>query len=433
MDGYPFNRVIVRVIYLTWGETPRASGVYGSQVVAQLDAIQRELVGGELMLVAGLPLIHSGLVRERLAYPAELREIRRRLPKVPFRLLWLPAVQTFVYARNWQMRFLLTSGLSRFAKIVRVFSPDIVHCRSYLAALVALRTREATGIDFKVVFDARGLWPEEGVIKGRYAENSDSFRHWKDVEQALLSKADVTVAVSDPMKAYYETLGVARCERIYLSAPTSILGGRDREGGEKVKKNGQGNVLCYVGALASGTWHKPETLFDLYRVFRTRLDEPRLLIVSQSNRREILAYARRMLGDSVLNEIEFETSASTDKLAELMARADFGALPYMVPHSECEMRVANTVLAIKTTEYLAAGLPLIVNRHCGGAAEFIRQHGLGVIYDPADIESSLTREAIAEANTKPVRQRAQAMAEDLFDYQKNAARYIELYHAVCRR
>ena len=41
-------------------------------------------------------------------------------------------------------------------------------------------------MQFKIIFDTRGLFPEEGVFTGAFSENSRSYRAWKSTEKIML-------------------------------------------------------------------------------------------------------------------------------------------------------------------------------------------------------------------------------------------------------
>jgi glycosyltransferase involved in cell wall biosynthesis len=99
------------------------------------------------------------------------------------------------------------------------------------------------------------------------------------------------------------------------------------------------------------------------------------------------------------------------------------------PINKLEKKVARMTLGTKTTEYFAAGLPLICNAYCGGAAKLIDNHGLGITYFPENVDSIKSEELLALLNTS-VHQKCQEFALKNFDYSLNARKYFELYKLV---
>ena len=109
-----------------------------------------------------------------------------------------------------------------------------------------------------------------------------------------------------------------------------------------------------------------------------------------------------------------------------MNQADIGIMSYFVPISEREKLLSKMVLAVKTVEYLAAGLPIIVNKYCGGAAYLIEKNKVGIAYDPKHL-SELTEQSINFLLTSDIVSKSIKIAEDEFDYIVNAKKYAQIY------
>jgi hypothetical protein len=54
----------MKVVYLTWVETHRSYGVFGSQVIGQFVETQKLSPNDEFHFISAVPIIHSGLLRE---------------------------------------------------------------------------------------------------------------------------------------------------------------------------------------------------------------------------------------------------------------------------------------------------------------------------------------------------------------------------------
>src|SRR5690606_20724497 len=86
----------MKVVYLTWGETPRSYGVFGSQVIGQFVETQKCTQDDDFHFVSGVPIIHSGLIREKWNYRKEIDNIKLRLGKIPFIKIPIFVPQNFV-------------------------------------------------------------------------------------------------------------------------------------------------------------------------------------------------------------------------------------------------------------------------------------------------------------------------------------------------
>lgn len=415
----------MKVVYLTWGETPRTTGVFGSQVISQLKTIHEHAPESQFWLISGIPIIFSGLTQERLAYVKEIQILKEKLGEINNLLLPIYSPQNFFYSRKLEMKLFHALSSQHLINIVRKILPDVIHCRSYHATYAALKAREKSDLHYKVIFDARGLWPEEGVLKGRINPNSSDYRSMKVIEQYLLNESDATVVVSDTMQQHYKRLGSQNTIVIYLGALTNILSPQKIELDHSHKRNRY--TLCYVGALSDKTWHKPAYLFQLYKKYRNCLPNSKLLIITQSNHENI--YKDR--GDIPLSEITITSTQTPQELAKLLQSSRFGALPYFQPQSSIEKQIANTVIASKTAEYLAAGLPVLVNQSCGGATTLVEREGVGIGYSLENLQE-INSESLKNLSTLQVAKKAIKVAQKNLDFDSNADRYLKLYHSILR-
>ena len=411
--------ITMRAIYLTWGETPRTSGVYGSQVIRQLKAIKQKMPSSEFVLVSGLPIIFSGLIKEKFSYISELNKISQILADIPHKIIPIWSPQNFFYCRSQEFQFFHFIADYHLSLFIKHFCPDIIHCRSYHATYAAIMARKYSKQDYKIIFDPRSLWIEECLLKDKIKIEDKDYMELKKIENDLLNEVDVTVAVSDTMRQHYESLGVENCRTIYLSAPVEELKSSKKNIFDKV--NNKKIKLCYVGSLANNTWHQPKVLFDAYQNYRKYVENPSLLIITKSNHRLIL----KEKGEIPLEEIEIVSTSNAKELGNYLQGCSIGILPYFVPTSTYEILVANTVIASKTAEYLAAGLPVLVNKYCGGAATLINRFKVGISYDPVTFQE-INQENIENLLNPQISSEAINIAEDLFCYDKNAQRYKEL-------
>lgn len=412
----------MKIIYLTWGETPRSHGVFGSQVIGQFAQTKKLVPDAQFMLVSGVPVVHSGLVREKLRYFDELKKIRANLGEIPFE--WVPVyvTQNIVNSSRRTFEWLYFGARHRLMRTVEEFKPDLVHCRSYHAAWAALQVRKAGAHHFKIVFDARGLFPEEVSLKRNYDEDGADYQYLKEIERVLLQECDITIAVSDTMGAHYKALGAREVEVVYLSANYEKL--KVREASERSAD--RPIEFCYVGALAESTWHKPSSLNRLFTRLKHVFPDSKLKIVSTSDHESIRGYFRNWAP----SEIEITASKSVDELVCHLMSADFGLMPYFQPTSKRELKLAEMVMAVKVAEYLCAGLPVILNKYCGGAAAVVGKYDMGTVYDPDDLESLDVDKIGRLMGEGGARRRISAAAQNLFDYSVHAQQYVDIYRRL---
>jgi glycosyltransferase involved in cell wall biosynthesis len=414
----------MKIMYLTWGETPRSYGVFGSQVIGQFVETMALLPSSQSLFVSGVPLIHSGLVREKIQYANELKRVKTKLEPTHFEWVTALMTQNVIIPSRHTFDWIYAGAWNQLRALLERFEPDTVHCRSYHAAWAALQARRRFGGRYRIVFDARGLFPEEVALKRCYPDQSPDYLYLKGVERVLLDKCDVTVAVSDTMEAHFRALGARQVELIYLSA--SYL--RLHASRELMDKPTKRLEFCYVGALSEGTWHKPSSLARLFARLKADFTDAKLTIVSTSSHSAI----RTHFAQWSEADVEITSTKTDEELKSYLVRADLGLMSYFEPSTPREVILADMVMAVKIAEYLCAGLPIIVNRYCGGAAHVISQHALGVVYDPdqlATLDVSRIRQLMEEPGA---RDRISRTACKLFDYSVHARQYADLYRRLAQ-
>ncbi|HFG1877170.1 TPA: glycosyltransferase [Vibrio cholerae] len=410
----------MKIVYLTWGETPRAYGVFGSQVLGQFSKTAKLSPSDEFHFISAVPIVHSGLIREKWCYFTELKRVKKQLGTVAFHWLPIMAFQNFV--NSSKTTFNLMHGISHwFLKNTLVkLTPDIVHCRSYHAAWAALNVRKKYGLNFKIIFDGRGLWPEEVALKKGWSEQSEDYQFLKSIESQLLDKCNCSVSVSDTMHEHYVKLGAKNDHVVYLSADTKQLKVEidEFEVSDVVR-------FCYVGALSENTWHQPQVLVELYRKLRLLFPKTQLTVVTTSSHLEL----SQAFSVFPAQEIILTSTKTRTELKQVFKKQDFGLMTYFSPKTDKETLLGNVVLAVKTAEYFVAGLPMICNLYCGGASRIIEENGLGITYFPENIDN-LSSEAFTPYLGKNIREKCQQFALDNFDYEVNAEKYLRVYREV---
>lgn len=410
----------MKIVYLTWGETPRSYGVFGSQVIGQFVETNRASAKDEFYFISGLPLVHSGLVREKFSYDTELRKVKEKLAEISFSVVPIFAPQNFVNSSKATFPFMHFFSDNLLARKLKKINPDVVHCRSYHAAYAAIKAKEKQNLSYKIVFDARGIWPEEVALKKGYSNSNDNYIFLKSIEKEILEKSNVTIAVSDTMKDRFRQLGAKEVKCIYLSANTEKLRNTRR-----ILTEGNAVVFTYVGALSENTWHSTTELHKLYTKIREQLPKTKLLIATTSSHQNIL----NIFSNIPNEELELTSFKDVSELKNIYSRSDYGLMSYFNPKTSKDMELSNMVLAVKIVEYLAGGLPIIVNKTCGGAAYLVDKYQLGITYDPNSF-SEITKEKMTKFINDNKSEDRSSIAKQLFDYETNAVKYRQVYESL---
>jgi len=420
------------LLYLTWGEVIVYDGLFNNQVLEQLKQIRRQDKQLPMRLLTGIPLGNRYLVKGGWRFYREIAKIRQQLnaAQIDFGYRWLPAVARWFHSQPYQFPFYSVGQLGFLAGLVKRQGINLIHCRSYHATRIALLARGFYGLPVKVIFDTRGMFPEEAVLAGYFPAASPAYQRWKVIEQHLLDGADAIVNVSATFTEYIQTLTtnpqvqtISTSTNLELFRPNPVARASQRA---TLGFTPQDKVLLYVGSLGTKRgWHNLANLLAVYQVFQGEFPQSKLLIVTRSPHaplQEALQQAGYQPADYRL-----VAAASPQETSDYAQAGDYAALSYYDVDSPLEQQVGRTVIASKSGEYLGIGLPMIVNQTAGAAAQLVAAEGVGCVYlggQEGAIRASLRQ---LEANYAAVQAKAVAVAQAHFSAAGNAHKYLALY------
>jgi glycosyltransferase involved in cell wall biosynthesis len=316
--------------------------------------------------------------------------------------------------------------LARAAARATTGRPRIVHARSYLAAAAAhLLTAALPGARF--IFDCRGLLGDEYVDIGHWSRHSARYRVLKHAERRLFARADAVVTLTDRLRRWLRERNMvgdrAPIEVIpccvdlqqFRASPADRAWARTRMGA------GDRLVVAYSGSL--GPWYCEEEMAQLFA--RVRQARPALFCVLTRADATPLRAALRAAG--VPDADVLVTASPPTEVSRWLAGAD-AALALVRP---CFSKIASS--PVKVGEYLAMGLPVVVNRGIGDQDALIEQ--CPAIVDAGHLDTpSLARAADALAvrvDDPQLHRAARRVAEEQLCLERvGVARYARLYERL---
>lgn len=300
------------------------------------------------------------------------------------------------------------SGARAVRRAARERSPDIVHVRSYVPALIAMWSRRVTRAKF--VFDIRGFWADERVEGGIWPRDRMAYRAvyriTKACERWFFRNADAVVTLTHASLPQIRAWA-GRGEGLdVVVIPTCV----DLQRFTLNEPRANGPHLVWCGSI--GTWYR----FDLVAPLARQVGLPLRVITRQTD------LARAEL-DGTQAEVE---ALPSDRVPDALHAGDTG-LSLCVSASS---KVASA--PTRFAEYLAAGMPVIVNRGIGDVEQIVEQHRVGVVLRGED-ENALA--AAAEQlrvllSDPELARRCRRVAQELFDVEAGSRRYSELYDRV---
>ncbi len=251
--------------------------------------------------------------------------------------------------------------------------PVIYHCRGESAAQWGLRMRDLFPGD-KVVLDVRGYWPaeklyERGIEYPEKATGADRtlYNTLLDHLNKTISKVDGVTTVSDALRTLLiETAGAtAECAVVPCCVSTVVPGDRREE-----LRSSWGVGKDEIVVVYSGTTAAYQHLEDLTIPFMKALMEAdsKIRLAFFSSQIDKITMMLQNAGLDI--ERVLLKKFRQDEVGSALSACDAGIL---IRKPTLVNRVANPV---KIAEYLAAGLPIIIEKGVGGVADEMFSKGI---------------------------------------------------------
>ncbi|MBY0386185.1 glycosyltransferase [bacterium] len=358
------------LLFLSYGEDIFQNPILQNQFIQFAENFDKQKFN--IHIYSFMPVSRKRLFENKIWNEQKIALTNRLKQKnISFTINTLPVLASWLYSNVLQFFLFHTPWQQiKLAWYIRRHRIHFVSARSYHAGFMALRVRQLFCMSFKIHFDPRSLFVEEGQLLKKI--RGLSLWMWNRIERFIYQKADLVTFVSEPfLEVQNQKYKIKKSLLIYTHVDI-----------EKIKfvvnKPLSPLRFCYLGQLDHTGWHRIQNLFDLFAVLQKEFPDCHLRIITKSDPIPI----RQEQEKRNLKNVEITTSSSISETSQLMENCHFGILSYKNIHSPIEERIAKTVVASKSGEYLAAGLPLICQSQVYGISKVIEKYKTGVSYGP---------------------------------------------------
>lgn len=319
------------------------------------------------------------------------------------------------------------AGFRKASTLVRRNRIEMVHARGHIPATIALGLKKRFGI--KMIFDLRGLMAEEYVDAKHWREGGLPYRITKAAERRILAATDGIVTLTERIwpiiKEWQGLRGRAvPHEVIPCCVDLSLFKFSAAERERRRKELGLGEQLTVVYSGSLDGWYLTETMADFFATLLKENQQAHLLWLTNGSPERVRELMRSRRVEA--NNFSVLSVASAD-VPSYLAAADAG-LAFI---KRCVSKIASS--PTKNGEYLACGLPLVINAGVGDSDALINDWKAGVLIEEfSDDQYVAAGRAIEAMIAQPqVREKARAVAEQLFDLNAiGGERYASLYERV---
>jgi glycosyltransferase involved in cell wall biosynthesis len=319
------------------------------------------------------------------------------------------------------------AGIRYAGKLVRRKKIELVHARSHIPATIALALKRKFGI--KMIFDVRGLMAEEYVDARHWPEGGLRYRITKAAERKIFAATDAVVTLTeriwpiikewDGLKGRTVHHAVVPC-CVDLSLFNFSAAQREKVRAELGLENRF--TLVYSGSLDG--WYLTEDMADFFARVVQKESDAHLLWLTKGSRERV----RQLMSARGIGENNFSVRAVSPKeVPSYLAAGDVG-IAFI---KRCFSKLASS--PTKNGEYLACGLPIVINSGIGDSDELVNGSQAGIAIDDfgaQDFENAWV--GIQQLVRDPdIKAKARALAERVFDLEAVGAEgYARLYEEI---
>ena len=254
----------------------------------------------------------------------------------------------------------------------------ILHCRGPVATRVALLAKRWQLIQAKVIFDVRGVAPEEWEFANGYGKRFyRTIIGWLTFYEAFaLHKADGALFVTQQLQTHFENkYRVQPKHSLVVPCYLDSLVHARHERAELDQKlvdtmRARSLVMVYSGSFAP--WQMAAETVQLFRAVCAKKNDALLAIFTTHQQQFRHLLGRYDIGEEnyVVRQVPSEQLGGYFKLA---------SLGVMLRQSHVLNEVA---FPVKFAEYLYAGLPVLTTEAVPACAAMVKDNQLGVVVDP---------------------------------------------------
>ncbi|NQS99800.1 MAG: glycosyltransferase [Candidatus Omnitrophica bacterium] len=303
----------------------------------------------------------------------------------------------------------------------------VIHARSFVPAAMAYILSKAFRIKF--VFDMRGMMIDEYVDAQIIKKDGLIYKLGKILEKKFLISSASTIVLTEKIKNVIKGFDYLKnrpdfsievipcCVNIRRFRYDPQTKGLSR--GRNLKNK---FVFVYLGSV--GTWYFLEGMLDFFVSAKSKIPDAHFLFLSRGNQEYIKAAILNKdlnLGDFTISE------ASHQEIPGYISDCDAGIAFYKQTFSRLGCS------PVKFAEYLACGIPVVVNSGIGDTEEIVSLNRIGAVakeFSENCYQQAIERLLELKSEGLPLGRRCRAVAEREFSLEGGIEKYRNIYKGL---
>jgi glycosyltransferase involved in cell wall biosynthesis len=305
----------------------------------------------------------------------------------------------------------------------------LVHCRSYISALIGLMMKKKYNVKF--LFDMRGLWADERVDGDLWNLKKPLYKwiynFFKHKEKQFLENADYTVSLTHRAKEEIHTWKhinnqpipievIPCCVDMDLFDPDKISAEEKNKFASELGIQKEDFILTYLGSI--GTWYMLSEMLQFFKQLLCKIPKAKFLFINGDEHEQIRTTALKI-------------DIPTDRI--ILRKASRREVPILLSLSTYSIFFIKPVYSkiasspTKLGEIMAMGIPVLTNDGVGDTDDIIRNHNAGLMIN--DFNQNSYDAIINELLNYPMFKRTLLIkvAKEYFSLTIGIEKYYNLY------
>jgi glycosyltransferase involved in cell wall biosynthesis len=314
----------------------------------------------------------------------------------------------------------------------RQHSFSIVHCRSYISALVGLGMKRRFGTKF--LFDMRGFWADERIDGGIWSLSNPIFKtvynFFKRKEIEFFKEADYLISLTTNGKEEIKSWKVFNgkppkievipcCADLNLFDLEKIDPNLLLQKREELSITSTDKILGYVGSI--GTWYMLPEMLDCFKIMKEKDPTLKFLFVTGENPKHICDKA----AEKSISQNDLIITSCLHKDVPLYISL-FDVSIFFIRPTYSKKASSPT----KQGEIMAMGIPLICNAGVGDTDRVVQDYKAGIVLSELNEENY--RLIDAERSVFD-REKTMKGAKEFYGLEEGVRRYLQVYLQLLKK
>ena len=315
--------------------------------------------------------------------------------------------------------------LRRISNTLKNKGLDLIHCRSYITALVALGLKKKYKTPF--IFDMRGFYADERLDGKIWNLNNIIYKkiynYFKSKEKEFLQFSDYTISLTTNGKKEilsWNTPNQSKIKVIPCCTDENLFQTKNIQNirAELGFKKGD-FIISYVGSI--GTWYMLDEMLDFFKCLKTKKPTAKFFFITKDNPHLILAKVKSKGIETTSIKIQ---ASSREMMPSYIGASNFSIFFILPVFSK------KASSPTKMGEIMNLGVPIICNSGVGDVDEIMEKSMPELLVKEfSNKEYERVIDLIAN-NYKPNQKTIIETSHSYYSLDKGVEKYKEVYKEI---